>query len=256
MQQMPKAKMKTFRRIFRAPPGQRILAADYSQIELRVVAELISTHFQRDSILRQAFARGTDAHSATAMAMTGKKDVTTEERQMAKPCNFGLLYRMGNLGFFNYVRAGFKPDITFDEARELRAKFFAGYPDMELWQREYSDISRDQGFTSTVGGRRWKWEWGAKSEDELDPDMPFYEDALEGFNGAIAVNFPVQGTAAEIMQDALCRIHIAIRDEPAELIATIHDEVLLLVADNPATVEHVGAIVQREMTAAFVEVFP
>ena len=99
LQQMPKAKQKGFRKIFAAPSGQLIMALDYSQIELRAVAELISDWFGVDSILRQSFAAGLDAHTATAMSMTGKsdpKDVTPAERQMAKPCNFGLLYRMGN----------------------------------------------------------------------------------------------------------------------------------------------------------------
>ena len=70
--------------------------------------------------------------------MTGKncpEDVTADERQLAKPCNFGLLYRMGNRGFYNYLRINFVPDVTFEEACELRARFFAGYPDMARWLR-------------------------------------------------------------------------------------------------------------------------
>ena len=105
------------------PKGQLVMALDYSQIELRAVAELISDWFGTDSILRQSFAAGVDAHTATAMAMTGKRspqDVTEDERQLAKPCNFGLLYRMGDNGFYNYLRANFVPDITFEEACELR----------------------------------------------------------------------------------------------------------------------------------------
>ena len=107
------------------------------------VAELISECFGTDSILRQHFAAGLDAHVATAMAMTGKADpadVTPEERELAKPCNFGLLYRMGNNGFFNYLRANFVPDITYSEACELRARFFAAYPE---WRA---------GRTNTLGG--------------------------------------------------------------------------------------------------------
>jgi DNA polymerase I-like protein with 3'-5' exonuclease and polymerase domains len=78
------------------------MSLDYSQIELRAVAELISDWFGIDSVLRQHFASGLDAHTATAMSMTGKnrpEDVTPEERQIAKPCNFGLLYLMSNNGF-------------------------------------------------------------------------------------------------------------------------------------------------------------
>ena len=110
LQQMPKRREAGFRKIFAAPKGQLVMALDYSQIELRAVAELISDWFGTDSILRQSFAAGVDAHTATAMAMTGKhspQDVTEDERQLAKPCNFGLLYRMGDNGFYNYLRANF-----------------------------------------------------------------------------------------------------------------------------------------------------
>jgi DNA polymerase I-like protein with 3'-5' exonuclease and polymerase domains len=64
---------------------------------------------------------------------------------------------MGNAGFYNYLRINFVPDITFERACELRARFFAGYPDMARWQNEYARHSREQGFTQTVAGRRWRW---------------------------------------------------------------------------------------------------
>ena len=149
LQQMPKQREAGFRKIFAAPAGQLVMALDYSQIELRAVGELISDWFGYDSILRQSFAAGMDAHTATAMSMTGKnrpEDVTKDERQLAKPCNFGLLYRMGNRGFYNYLRVNFVPDITFEEACELRARFFAGYPDMARWQDEYARHTREQGY--------------------------------------------------------------------------------------------------------------
>lgn len=121
LQQVPKSKQKGFR----APPGQLGLALDYSQIELRAVAEIISYWADKDSILPQSFAAGLDAHTATAMAMTGKdraEDITPKERQMAKPCNFGLLYRMGDRSFCNYIRAGYRPNITYAAACDLRAR--------------------------------------------------------------------------------------------------------------------------------------
>jgi DNA polymerase-1 len=259
LQQMPKSRQKGFRRIFAAPPGQLVMALDYSQIELRAAAELISDWFGTDSILRQSFAAGLDAHTATAMAMTGKdrpEDVTPEERQMAKPCNFGLLYRMGDRGFYNYLRAGFQSDITYAEACDRRARFFECYPDMAGWQDEYARQSRQQGYTQTVAGRRWRWRWQAQQAEDLDEDAPFYADKLIGFHGAYAVNHPVQGSCAEVMMIALTRLDKALRDEPAQLIATVHDEVVLLVPDDLAAVERIGALAQQEMVAAFVEVFP
>jgi len=259
LQQMPKRREAGFRKIFAAPAGQLVMALDYNQIELRAVGELISDWFCCDSILRQSFAAGLDAHTATAMSMTGKtspQDVTADERQLAKPCNFGLLYRMGNRGFYNYLRVNFAPDITFERACELRALFFAGYPDMARWQDEYSRHCREQGYTQTVAGRRWRWKWRAQDPDDVDADTPFHEDAIVGFHGAYAVNHPVQGSSAEVMQLALTRLDQALRDAPAEVIATVHDEVVLLVPDDVALVERIGAVAQQEMIAAFVEVFP
>ena len=193
------------------------------------------------------------------MLMTGKnrpEDVTEDERQLAKPCNFGLLYRMGNRGFYNYLRVNFVPDITFEEACDLRARFFAGYPDMARWQDEYARHTREQGFTQTVAGRRWRWKWRAQNPEDVDEDTPFYEDVIVGFSGAYAVNHPVQGSSAEVMQIALTRLDQALRDEPAQIIATVHDEAVLLVPDDVDSVERIGAIAQREMIAAFLEVFP
>jgi DNA polymerase I len=259
LQQMPKWREAGFRKIFAAPAGQLVMTLDYSQIELRAVGELISDWFGYDSILRQAFAAGMDAHTATAMSMSGKnrpEDVTKEERQLAKPCNFGLLYRMGNKGFYNYLRVNFVPGITYEEACDLRARFFEGYPDMARWQDEYARHTREQGFTQTVAGRRWRWKWRAKNPDDVDEDVPFFEDVIIGFRGSYAVNHPVQGSCAEVMQIALTRLNQALRDTPVQIIATVHDEAVLLVPDDPAAVERFGAIAQREMVAAFLEVFP
>src|SRR4029077_15809390 len=206
LQQCPKRREASFRKIFAAPAGQLVMALDYSQIELRAVAELISDWFGTNSILRQSFADGVDAHTATAMAMTGKQsqqDVTEDERQLAKPCNFGLLYRMGDNGFYNYLRANFAPNMTFEAACDLRRNFFAGYPDMARWQDEYARHTREQGYTQTVAGRRWRWKWQAQDPEDIDEDAPFY--IISGFNGAYAVNHPVQGSSAEVMQIALPR---------------------------------------------------
>jgi DNA polymerase-1 len=259
LRQMPKGRQKDFRCIFAAPAGRLVMALDYSQIELRVATELISDWFGTDSVLRQAFAAGLDAHTATALAMTGTDrpgDGTPEERQMAKPCNFGLLYRMGDRGFYNYLRAGFQPDITYAEACDLRARFFECYPDMARWQDEYARQSRQQVYTQTVVGRRWRWGWEAHEPEELDEDAPFYADKLIGFHGAYAVNHPVQGSCAEVMMIALTRLDKALRDEPAQLIATVHDEVVLLVSDNLEAVERISTIADQEMVAALLEVFP
>jgi DNA polymerase I-like protein with 3'-5' exonuclease and polymerase domains len=127
---------------------------------------------------------------------------------------------------------------------------------MPRWQDEYARQSRQQGYTQTVAGRRWRWMWQAQEAEDLDEEAPFYADKLIGFHGAYAVNHPVQGSCAEVMMIALTRLDKALRNEPAELIATVHDEVVLLVPDDLAAVERIGRIAQQEMVAAFVDVFP
>ena len=163
---------------------------------------------------------------------------------------------MGDNGFYNYLRANFVPDITFERACELKALFFAGYPDLARWQDEYARHTREQGFTQTVAGRRWHWKWQAQDPEDVDEDAPFYADIISGFRGAYAVNHPVQGSSAEVMQIALTRLDQALRNEPVQIIATVHDEAVMLVPEDIASVERIGAIAQQEMTDAFLEVFP
>ena len=143
-----------------------------------------------------------------------------------------------------------------NEACELRARFFAGYPDMARWQDEYARHTREQGYTQTVAGRRWRWKWQAQDPEDVDEDAPFYDDVISGFRGAYAINHPVQGSSAEVMQIALTRLDQALRNEPVQIIATVHDEAVLLVPDDIASVERIGAIAQQEMISAFLEVFP
>jgi DNA polymerase I len=163
---------------------------------------------------------------------------------------------MGNRAFYKYLRVNYVPEITFEEACELRARFFAAYPDMARWQDEYARHTRAQGFTQTVAGRRWRWKWRAQNPEDVDEDTPFYEDVIVGFRGAYAVNHPVQGSSAEVMQIALTRLDRTLRDTPVQIIATVHDEVVLLVPEDAVCVDRIGIIAQQEMIAAFAEVFP
>ena len=110
------------------------------------------------------------------------------------------------------MRAGFQPDITYAEACDLRARFFQCYPDIPQWQDDYARHAREQGYTQTVAGRRWRWKWQAQDPEDVDEDAPFYTDVISGFRGAYAVNHPVQGSSAEVMQIALTRLDRALRD--------------------------------------------
>jgi hypothetical protein len=95
---------------------------------------------------------------------------------------------MGDDGFYNYLRANFVPDISFEEACELKAQFFAGYPDMARWQDEYARHTREQGYTQTVAGGRWRWKWQAQEPEDVDENAPFYADTISGFRGAISAD--------------------------------------------------------------------
>jgi DNA polymerase-1 len=163
---------------------------------------------------------------------------------------------MGDSGFYNYLRANIVPDISFERACELKARFFTGYPDLEQWQHEYARHTREQGFTQTVAGRRWRWNWRAQDPEDVDEDTPFYADAISGVRGAYAVNHPVQGSSAEVMQIALTRLDRTLHDEQVQIIATVHDEAVLLIPDDIASVKRIGAIAQQDMIFAFLEVFP
>ena len=98
--------------------------------------------------------------------------------------------------------------------------------------------------------------WNAKSEEDVDLDAPFYEDQLSGFNGALAVNLPIQGSCAEVMMLALARLHAVLRDQPATLIATVHDEAVFLVPNDMQVAVAIADIARKEMVAAFLDVFP
>ena len=92
--------------------------------------------------------------------------------------------------------------------------------------------------------------------EDADPDAPFYEDQLSGFNGALAVNLPIQGSCAEVMMLALARLHAVLRDQPATLIATVHDEAVFLVPNDMQVAVAIADIARKEMVAAFLDVFP
>jgi DNA polymerase I-like protein with 3'-5' exonuclease and polymerase domains len=258
LQQMPKRRAAEFRKVFIAVPGKLLLAADYSQIELRALAEIVFAAVG-ESRLREGFAAGLDAHRTTAMHLAGKSEqdpVTKAERDGAKPVNFGLPFGMGHRGFFYYVRDQYRSDITEEEAADLRASFFEAYPEILEWQHRQEQLCRQYGYVETPLGRRWYWKWRARDDEEIDYDAGFIEDQRTGFQRNFAFNMPVQGGDAEVMLLAMARLDRALRRYPAHLCLTVHDEVLIELAGDPSTVMTVRDIVVAEMTAAFLEVFP
>jgi DNA polymerase-1 len=258
LQQMPKRRSRAFRRAFVAAPGHLLMAADYSQIELRALAEVLYATIGV-SKLRDGFIAGIDAHRTAAMHLAGKNDpntVTAEERDAAKAPGFGLSYGMRPRGFFRYVRDQYQPDITEETAFDLYDAFHAAMPELGEWHHQHEQQCRRDGYVETPLGRRWYWHWRARDDDQIDYDAGFVEDQRSGFQRNYAYNHPIQGGCAEVMLIAMARLDRALRPYPARIVLTVHDEVLIEVTDDPAIVAIVHDIVVNEMTAAFLAVFP
>jgi DNA polymerase-1 len=201
------------RRIRRAfvsgSPDVTLLAADYSQIELRILA-----HVSGDEHLRDAFARGADIHRETAARVLHKDgaDVTHDERSMAKMVNFGLAYGMSDFGLSS--RAG----ISRAEAKAFIDNYFATYSGISYYMLHIKELARQQGWVSTLLGRR-------RSIPELRMSNP----SLRGAGERMAINMPIQGTAADIIKIAMIRLPERLRQAGlgARLLLQVHDELVL-----------------------------
>ena len=199
---------RRIRRAFVAgSPEVTLLAADYSQIELRIIA-----HVSGDEHLRDAFARGVDIHRETAARVLHKapEDVTHDERSMAKMVNFGLAYGMSDFGLSS--RAG----ISRAEAKEFIDNYFATYSGISYYMLHIKELARQQGFVSTLLGRR-------RSIPELR--IP----ALRSAGERMAINMPIQGTAADIVKIAMIRLPGRLREAglSARMLLQVHDELVL-----------------------------
>jgi DNA polymerase-1 len=199
---------RRIRRAFVAgSPEVTLLAADYSQIELRIIA-----HVSGDEHLRDAFARGADIHRETAARVLHKapEDVTHDERSMAKMVNFGLAYGMSDFGLSS--RAG----ISRAEAKEFIDNYFATYSGISYYMLHIKELARQQGYVSTLLGRR-------RSIPELR--IP----ALRSAGERMAINMPIQGTAADIVKIAMIRLPERLRQAGlgARMLLQVHDELVL-----------------------------
>ena len=203
---------------FIAEKGYTLIAADYSQIELRIVASLAD-----DKKLIKIFERGEDVHKATAAAIHGVKldEVTKAMRSKAKAVNFGVLYGMGAFGLS--ARTG----LTHHEAREFIQKYFDTFSGVKWYMDKTTEVARDEGFVETMFGRR-------RYIPELESDN--YQIRAAGER--MAINMPVQGTAADIMKLAMIEVHAHIKEtlthEQARLLLQVHDELVLEVKTDLA----------------------
>jgi DNA polymerase-1 len=272
MQNLPGGRsgaLAVFREMFEAPEGQVVIAADYSQIELRVVAELADDFVMKEAYRRygeafpdKALMKANDLHATTAASMRPDFHLLPSAEQdsvrgLAKSMNFGLIYGSGPAAFSAYC-ATTGIFITVDEARDVIEKFKETYPGIAQWQFVQSKQTKACGYVTTVLGRRWYWGWRAKSYSAIPDAMEDFkiENFLAGFERNYSLNHPVQGTAAEIMLHATALVDEALRatHPAARICAVVHDEIVLTCSAESVT--NVENIVTSAMTTAWRDVFP
>ena len=190
-------------------PDTVLVTADYSQVELRIIA-----HVSGDEHLKQAFERQEDIHRATAARVLNKApaDISADERSMAKMVNFGLAYGMSDFGLSS--RAG----ISRQEAQEFINSYFAAYSGISYYMLHIKEQARRQGYVSTLLGRK-----------RQIPELHAANAALRGAGERMAINMPIQGTAADIQKIAMIRVadRLASDGFRAQLLLSVHDELLL-----------------------------
>jgi DNA polymerase-1 len=221
---------RRIRQAFVAPPGCKLLAADYSQIELRIMA-----HLSGDERLLAAFAHGADIHRATAAEVFGMTldAVTDEQRRSAKAINFGLIYGMSAFGLARQL------GIERGAAQAYVDRYFARYPGVKAYMDRIRAEAHDRGYVETVFGRRLYL-----------PEINSRNTQRRQYAERTAINAPMQGTAADIIKRAMIRVDRWLQSSgvPARIIMQVHDELVLEVAD--AAVEEVGAAVREHMAGA------
>lgn len=221
LQQIPRDKI--FRSCFIPAPGYCLVVADYSQIELRVAAELSG-----DRRMIEAYQNDEDLHQLTAALIADKSldQVEKSERQAAKAVNFGLIYAMGAKGLAEYAYNNYGVQMSLKQAETFRKRYFEAYQGIARWHGAIKRrLPREM---RTVGDRLRRWQ-----------DEPKLTELL---------NTPVQGTAADITKAALAKLPIALKETGARLIGTVHDEILLEAPENVAN--QAAQILQRVMEQA------
>ena len=225
------AEGRRIRQAFVPPPGFRLVSADYSQIELRIMA-----HLSGDERLLEAFAAGRDIHRATAAEVGGVEEaqVDGEMRRRAKAVNFGLIYGMSAFGLARQL------GIERGEAQAYIDLYFDRYPGVRAYMEESRERARDRGYVETVFGRRLYL-----------AEIKSRNAARRQYAERTAINAPMQGTAADVIKRAMVSLHewTAGRESELRMIMQVHDELVFEVAED-AVAEASAAIEERMVRAA------
>ena len=218
---------RRIRAVFIAKPGHRLLAADYSQVELRIMA-----HLADDPSFIEAFERGEDIHERTAReVLTEGGPVESEHRRRAKAINFGVLYGLSEFGLARQL------DIPRAEAREFIQRYFGRYPNIRHYLDRTIEEAKESGYVSTLFGRR-----------RLLPDLKHKNQNIRRHAERIAMNTPIQGSAADIIKQAMLEIDAAIQKGKlgSRMLLQVHDE---LVFEAPeAEIESLSELVRAKMS--------
>lgn len=221
---------RRIRKAFIASKGTSIVSADYSQIELRILA-----HVSGDTLLRRAFLEDQDIHTQTAAAIYGifPEAVSSDMRRAAKTINFGLMYGMGPINLSRQL------GISFKDAQAFIETYFAQFPSIRSYMDTAITKARECGFTETLMGRR-------RYLPDIDAKSRQIREAAE----RTAINTPIQGTAADIIKVAMIRIHRAIGDKfpGAKLLLQVHDELVFEVPNE--IIDPFRAWIIEEMSGA------
>ncbi|MBQ8952869.1 MAG: DNA polymerase I, partial [Clostridia bacterium] len=200
---------REIRRVFIAKPGFQLVDADYSQIELRVLA-----HMSGDQVMIDAFRKGQDIHARTASEVYGVplEDVTPEMRSSSKAVNFGIVYGISDFGLAHNI------GISRAEAAEFIKRYFARYPQVKRYMDGCVTQGNTQGYVTTLFGRR-----------RYLPELSDRSYTIRQFGERAAMNSPIQGTAADIIKLAMIRVHDALEKQgySACRILQVHDELIV-----------------------------
>jgi DNA polymerase I len=222
---------REIRSAFVAEPGHRLISADYSQVELRILA-----HVSGEPRLREAFARNEDIHAATAAEVLGKEqaELTKDERNVAKMVNFGIIYGISAYGLSENL------EIPREQAQEYIDTYLARFPLVQDFiERTIEQAERD-GYVTTLLGRR-----------RPVPEIRVRNRQTRALGERLAVNSVMQGTAADVIKVAMVRIHERLREEGrgAKLVLQVHDELLLEAPETETSA--VRELVRQEMCGAY-----
>ena len=215
------------REMFVAAPGHVLVDADYSQIELRLLA-----HISGDTAMQQAFLSGADFHTVTAARVfhVPQDQVTHQMRSRAKAVNFGIVYGISAFSLSQDI------GVTVQEAKEYMDRYFATYTGVKQYMTDVVDKAREQGYVETLWHRR-----------RALPELKSSNFNMRSFGERVALNMPIQGTAADIIKLAMVRVHSRLAREglAARLIMQVHDELIVECSEEEAP--RVEALLQQEM---------